>query len=112
MTDATIIDPAVASTSEPTDDQLEYAIVEIMGHRRLAGRILEVERFGTKMLRIDVPKEGDFAKGFVSQFYGGPSIFCVTPTNLATVYKENKPFEPARRYIASRSDEDDDDRPF
>lgn len=112
MTDTAIIEPAGAPVTESADDPLEYAIVEIMGHRRIAGRILEVERFGTKMIRIDVPKEGDFAKGFVSQFYGGPSIFSVTPTDLATVCKENKPYEPARRYIAAPDADDDDDRPF
>lgn len=117
MTDEAIVETTVVEPVAAGDgDALEYAIVEIMGHRRLAGRIMEVERFGSKMLRVDVPKEGDFAKGFVSQFYAGSAIFCITPTDLATVCKENKPYEPARRYIASRPDDDgdgdEDDRPF
>ncbi|RWH31605.1 MAG: hypothetical protein E5X22_22805 [Mesorhizobium sp.] len=36
----------------------EWAIVEIFGHRRHAGRAREEERFGAKMLRIDVPTIG------------------------------------------------------
>lgn len=77
-------------------EALEYAVVEIMGHRRLAGRILEVERFGAKMLRIDVPTKGDFANGFLSQFYSGAALFSVTHTDLDTVCRMNKPYEPPR----------------
>jgi len=32
----------------------EYAIVELLGHRTLIGRIAEVERFGTKLLGIEM----------------------------------------------------------
>jgi len=73
----------------------EYAHVEIFGHRSHTGRVLEADRFGAKMLRIDVPKDGDFAKGFVSHFYGGSSIFSVTPCDLAYVQRANKGREPA-----------------
>lgn len=31
----------------------EYAIVELLGHRTLVGRIEEVERWGSKLLRIE-----------------------------------------------------------
>jgi Protein of unknown function (DUF5131) len=33
----------------------EWALVEVFGHRKHYGRAREVERFGTKMLRVDVP---------------------------------------------------------
>lgn len=32
-----------------------WAIVELMGHVRLAGRLTEEERFGSKMGRLDIP---------------------------------------------------------
>lgn len=32
-----------------------WAILELMGHRRLAGYVSECEVAGTKLLRIDVP---------------------------------------------------------
>jgi hypothetical protein len=122
MSDAAVeVQPAPeASTEEPA----EYAIVEIMGFRKLAGRILEAERFGAKLLRIDIPTKGDFANGFTSQYYSGSSIFSITPTDLATVCKHNKPYEPARLYSpapqrdpdtddgGSHDGGDDDDRPF
>src|SRR5688572_24728142 len=94
-------DPKPAEEAPP-----EYAIVEIFGHRRLAGRVMEVERFGAKLLRIDVPTEGDFAKGFTTQFYGGASLFSVTPTDLASVAKMNKPYEAPRLYHAPADPDD------
>ncbi len=52
-----------------------WAIVELMGHRRLAGYVEEVELFGGKMMRLDIPSEPP-----VTQFYGPSAIYAVTPT--------------------------------
>lgn len=94
-------------------DEAEYAFVEIMGHRSHYGRILEVERFGAKMLRVDVPTDGDFEKGYVSHFYGGASIFSLTLSDLATVEKKNRPWDYQRpgRALPAPDDLDDKD-PF
>lgn len=51
-----------------------WAIVELMGHVKLAGRLSEVERFGVKMGRLDIP-EGD---GFVTRLFGGQSVYSIT----------------------------------
>jgi hypothetical protein len=90
-----------------------YAIVEVFGHRRIVGRVTEVERYGTKMLRIDVlltdrPDNGDFALGYTTQYYGGSSVFSETPCDLATV-KRLSPKRYAQPAIASRSPFEDDD---
>lgn len=53
---------------EPTE---EWAVVEIMGHLRTAGRIFEVERFGAKLLRVDVPIGDEWA----TEFFGGSAIY-------------------------------------
>lgn len=87
----------------------EFAIVEVFGHRKHAGRILEVERFGTKLLRIDIPKDGDFALGFTTHFYGGPSIFSMTPCDLGTVQRANKPYQPASRLTHYEEPEEEAD---
>ena len=60
-----------------TDTQDQWAQVEIFGHRQHWGRILEVERFGATLIRIDIPTED--AEIFESVFYGGGAIFSVTP---------------------------------
>lgn len=109
-----------------------WAIVELMGHRRIAGRVSQAEQYGTAMLRIDIPSQavactgasagwcpvhgdcvcknpddkndencplhskssshGEDDEQFQTQFYGGQSIYCLTPTT-----------EEIARGIAARS---------
>lgn len=57
----------------PTDSAV-WMVVELMGHVRLAGRVSEEEKFGSKMGRVDVPV-GD---GFVTQYFGGASVYRLT----------------------------------
>jgi hypothetical protein len=54
-----------------------WAIVELMGHVKMAGRISEEERFGAKMGRIDIPKADG---SFVTQWFGGSTVYRITPT--------------------------------
>lgn len=55
-----------------------WAIVELMGHRKIAGLVTEKIVAGVPLLRIDVPAVGE-SKG-LTQFYGAQSIYCMTPT--------------------------------
>ena len=50
-----------ATPAAPEPDGWEWAIVEVFGHRRHAGRTREEERFGAKLLRVDIPVKGDAA---------------------------------------------------
>ncbi len=55
-----------------------WAILELMGHVRLAGRITEESHFGVALGRIDIPTAaGD---GYTTQYFGGASIYRLTPT--------------------------------
>lgn len=60
-------------------DFKEWAILELMGHVKLGGIVTEVEMFGAKLGRIEVPT----ATGFVTQFFGGGSVYRLTPTTEA-----------------------------
>ncbi|MFZ2869633.1 hypothetical protein [Zavarzinia sp.] len=80
-------------------DEAEYAIVEIMGHRRHFGRIADVERFGGRFLRIDVPMAGGFDTGWISHFYGGAAIFSITSTDRETVEAHNRPYAAPGRFL-------------
>jgi hypothetical protein len=76
-----------------------WAILELMGHVRLAGRISEETRFGVALGRIDIPKDlaGD---EFTTQFFSGSSIYRLTPTTEAiarSIAKANQP-APVRRW--------------
>ena len=55
----------------------DWAIVELMGHRRRAGLVSEVERFGTKLLRIDIPIGA--TETSVTEFYSGSAIYAFRP---------------------------------
>lgn len=69
-----------------------YAIVELMGHRRLAGRVSQAEQYGVAMLRLDVP--GDDGQIVASQFYGGQAIYAVTPCTAAVAVARRTPDAP------------------
>ncbi|MCC8949300.1 hypothetical protein H8A97_30415 [Bradyrhizobium sp. Arg62] len=104
---ATIEQPAVAAV----DDGWEWAIVEIFGHRRHVGRSREEERFGAKMLRIDVPKLGPSKDDVTwsTHFYGGSSIFSYTLTDEKTVMRHAEhAYVPAIPFRDHGPDEDDE----
>jgi hypothetical protein len=57
----------------------EYAIVEVLGHRTIVGRVEEVERFGTKLMSIE-PLFG--GKLLPAVLIGGSSIYQFTPCSV------------------------------
>lgn len=60
-----------------------WAIVEIMGHRRLAGYCRGQVMYGGTFLRIDC-YEGTSETATGTQFYGAGSVYCLTPTTEET----------------------------
>lgn len=60
-----------------------WAILELMGHRRRAGLVKEVEMGGGKLLRIDIPIEQAEGKPeeFVTEFYGASAIYALRPSS-------------------------------
>ena len=55
-----------------------WALVEIMGHQKAAGRVTEAPVGGGVMLRIDIPKDAD-SQEFITQYVNTGSIFRLTP---------------------------------
>lgn len=74
-----------------------WAILELMGHRRLAGFITEQEIGGSAMLRLDVH---DTEGAVTTQFYSGAAVYCITPTTeeIARKIGERSKPEPVHRY--------------
>lgn len=68
-----------------------WAILELMGHRRLAGFVSEQDIAGSAFVRIDVPGyihteptgEQD-ERGKATQFYSPQAVYCITPTTEQT----------------------------
>jgi hypothetical protein len=84
-------------TAEHTTTFEAWAVVELLGRRRLAGKVSEQSIAGGTMLRIDIPT-GD--EQMTTQFYGNAAIFSITPTTEAiarSVAKRNQP-EPVYRF--------------
>lgn len=103
---------ALTSAAVPETDGWEWAIVEVFGHRRHAGRTREEERFGAKLLRIDIPKKGDpETHGWETIYYGGSSIFSFSLSDELNCLRLNKPFEPPGRIsrLPAPADDFDDD---
>ena len=58
-----------------------WAILELMGHRRLAGFLSEAVIGGGSFLRLDVPKgEDSGGEAKATQFYSPSAVYCITPT--------------------------------
>ncbi len=65
-----------------------WAVLELMGHRRLAGFVREATLAGGSFLRIDVPKDPgpgeDEPQWAATQFYPPSSVYCLTPCSEET----------------------------
>ena len=92
-----------------------WCILELMGHRRLAGWVSEQEFAGSAFVRLDVyehaPEPGGMVAGgihepaepdkaIVTQFYSPAAVYCITPTTEDIARKlgaKSKP-EPVSRF--------------
>lgn len=56
----------------------QWAIVEVMGHQRFAGRVTEQAVGGANFVRVDVPAVGDVPE--FTKLFGPSSIYCISVT--------------------------------
>lgn len=89
-----------------------WAIVEVMGHRRHVGLVSEVTQFGATQLRVDAVVGTDITVRRPI-FYGGSSIFGVSPITEEEARKEVAPPAWSTRQLpaAPVTDETDPDPP-
>lgn len=80
----------------PTFD--EWCVIELLGHRRLTGRVREVQLAGAGFLRIDIPATGKH--GAQTQFVAPGSVYALHPTTeaIATALATHCRYEPASRW--------------
>ena len=98
----------------------EYAIVEVLGHRTIVGRIAEVERFGTKFLAVEPLWQDAFLPEVL---VGGSSIYQLTRCSAEIAFRQQPkahyqlppsisvtvPKPPIAALPAPDFDDDDDD---
>lgn len=70
----------------------EWAILEIMGYRRLSGKVTEAVIGGGNFIRIDIPDNND---KYTTQYYSPSSIYCITPTSEDIARQFAKSNQPA-----------------
>lgn len=70
-----------------------WAVLEVMGHRRLTGLVREVTLAGAGFLRIDV-FEGSDCEAKATQYYPPSSVYCLTPTTEEAAREAAKPWAP------------------
>ena len=90
----------------------QWAIVELMGHKVVAGEVSKSEMMGKPLLRVDVPAVGNIPA--FTQMYGEAAIYCITfvdePTAMKTAtYMQVKPIIPYVGQERQLPDNDSDD---
>lgn len=78
--------------TEPTTFEGTWAIVELMGHRRVIGMVTEATIAGTQFLRVDV-LDGDTT---TTQYYAPSAVYGLHPTTEAVALKAAKSVAPYR----------------
>lgn len=65
----------------------QWAVVEIMGHRKFAGFVSELSIGGTSFVRVDIPevtaRDGEVMPSF-TKIFGAGSIYCISPCTEET----------------------------
>ena len=76
-----------------------WAIVELFGHKVVAGFAAQDERWGAAMLRVDVPETTAFEA--FTQFYGLSSVYGITPVSedVARMAAESHKTNPVSVYV-------------
>lgn len=68
---------SVTTNDQDTTTFEGWAILELMGHRRLIGRLSTATIAGASFLRIDIPREEGAE---TTQFYSPSAVYAITPT--------------------------------
>ena len=81
------------------DNIMQWAIVELMGHKVVAGLATKSEQLGKPMLRVDVPATSAYPK--FTQFYGETAIYCITfvSEEVARLTAEQCKINPVSVYV-------------
>lgn len=101
------MDEKIEAPSAVQERTGEWVFLEVMGHRCHYGLLSEVERFGSKLARIDVFATGD-AEPRETHLYGGPAIFSITPATEEVCRKQSDPYEYRTARLTYEQPTDDD----
>ena len=83
----------------------EWALLELMGHNRYAGRVSEQVVAGAALIRLDVYESGG-TDPVMTQFYSPNALYCITPiseTMAREFANQNKPHPIAQYELAQKA---------
>lgn len=87
------------TTENQTQSEFEgWAILELMGHRKLAGYVREVTIAGAPMIRLDILDANGLPSA--TQYYSAAALYCMTPTteDMARRISAGKQPQPVTRW--------------
>lgn len=87
-----------------------WALVELFGHQRIAGKVVEQVIAGAGFIRVDVPETS--GRPAHTRYYNPSAIYGMTPTDEATATRlaasiyipEIIPLMPARQFLESEDE--------
>jgi hypothetical protein len=84
------------------DTKEMWALVELFGHNRVAGKITEAEMGGDALIRVDVPAVKD--REPLTKYYNVKAIYALTPVDEATCLEMAKSIDatPISSYSIDR----------
>ena len=71
-----------------------WALVELFGHNRVAGKVTEAEIGGGSLIRVDVPAVRD--REPLTKYYNVKAIYALTPVDEATCLEMAKSIDLRR----------------
>lgn len=76
----------------------EWAVLELFGHQRMAGRLREQNIAGTGFVRVDVPDETGTTR--LTRFVHPNAVYAINPVTreIAVAVAANLNVAPVRRY--------------
>jgi hypothetical protein len=76
----------------------EWAVIELFGHQKIAGRVTEATIAGGSFVRVDVPDDKGRIK--FTKFYGPTAIYAITPVdeNVAVSTAQRCDQAPVHRF--------------
>ena len=76
-----------------------HAIVELMGHARIAGKVSEQVIGGVAMLRVDVPETS--VQSAFTKFYSAGAVYAITPVDETIAHQAAEQFQerPIQEWI-------------
>jgi hypothetical protein len=85
--------------NELPNDESQWAIVELMGHKVVAGKVCKSEMMGGPLLRVDVPATSAYPE--YTQFYGTAAIYALTfvSEEVARRTAEHQQVNPVSVYV-------------